>query len=56
MLPPHERSGIGPTVGIIIIVVLVLFGALYFWGAYLNSKNSVEQVPFIPDNSTEQTG
>lgn len=50
-----QGSGIGATVGIIIIIVLVLFGALYFWGAYLNRKNSVEQLPFIPDNSAADT-
>ena len=58
MLAPRQRqSGIGATVGIIVILVLVVLGALYFWGAYLNNKNSVDQLPFIPgDNSTQQTG
>lgn len=57
-LPVHqERSGLGSVVGIIIILVLLAFGALYFWGAYLNRKSSVELLPFIPgDNSTQQTG
>ena len=55
LLPPAHKtqSPLGPLVGIIIIVILLGFGALYFWGAYLNKKNSVEQLPFIPeDNST----
>jgi len=52
MLAPHEkRSNIGPTAGIIVILVLIVLGALYFWGAYLNQKNSVDQLPFI----TEET-
>jgi len=58
MLAPRERqSGVGPTVGIIVILILVVLGALYFWGAYLNNKNSIDELPFIPgDNSTQQTG
>ena len=54
-LPAHERrSGIGATMGIVIILVLVAFGALYFWGAYLNQKNSVDQLPFIPEGTQLQ--
>lgn len=59
MLPEHNRSrksGAGAWIGIIIIVILLGFGALYFWGAYLNKKNSIDQLPFIPGDSTQQTG
>lgn len=35
-------------VGTIIIVVLFLFGALYFWGEYLNARNTSEPLPLIP--------
>lgn len=53
----REKSGVGHWIGIFIIIVLLSFGALYFWGAYLNKKNSVDQLPFIPgDNSTQQAG
>lgn len=48
MLPAHKKSGIGPVVGIVIIVILVLFGALYFWGAALNARNTHEPLPLIP--------
>ena len=49
-----RKSGVGPWIGIVIIVILLGFGALYFWGAYLNRQNSVDQLPFIPgDNSTQ---
>lgn len=42
----------GPIVGIIIIVLLMLVGALYFWGARLNQRD-IDQLPLIPpDNST----
>lgn len=41
-------------IGIIIILVLLIVGALYFWGAHLNAQaNPEDQVPYIPaDNST----
>ena len=60
MLSEHNRatrkSGTGAWIGIAIIVILLGFGALYFWGAYLNSRNSVDQLPFIPGDSTQETG
>ena len=55
--PPVGGSGSGPTVGIIIIVILLVLGALYFWGAHLNSQNNPEdQLPLIPaSDSTTAT-
>lgn len=59
MLPEghHGRAGkesSGPIVGIIIIVLLAFFGALYFWGALLNQKQNPPA--YIPaENSTEAT-
>lgn len=55
-LPEHaKRSGsIGPWVGAIIVIVLLGFGALYFYGAYVNKKNSIEQLPFIPGDASTQ--
>ena len=53
-VPEQRKSGVGPTVGIIIILVLLIVGGLYFWGAHLNRQ--AEQLPFIPEqNSTSAT-
>lgn len=42
--------------GIIIIVILMMFGALYFWGAYLNAQNAEQQpLPLIPGDVTVTT-
>ncbi len=46
----------GPWIGALIIVILLAFGALYFWGAYLNKKNTVDPLPFIPGDNSDQTG
>lgn len=46
-----ERKPIGPIAGAIIVIVLLVAGGLYFWGAKLNSQISVE-TPYIPDDNT----
>jgi len=43
----HRPSSIGPWVGAIIIIVVLGFGALYFYGEYLNKQNTQEQLPLI---------
>ena len=43
-------TGNGPIVGTIIIIVLLIFGALYFWGAQLNREEA--PLPFIPGDAT----
>ncbi len=43
-----EKSGMGPLVGIIIVLALLLFGGLYFWGTHLNEKKGMEALPLIP--------
>lgn len=53
MLPEHtqthEKAKAGPVVGIVIVVVLMIFGGLYFWGAQLNKVE--EPLPLIPGDS-----
>ena len=46
-LEAPQKHGSGPIVGIIIILIVVLLGALYFWGALLNSKEEPETLPLI---------
>ncbi len=54
MIPEHaapkRRSGTGPIVGVFIIVLLLVVGALYFWGAELNRADA-QPLPFIPGDS-----
>jgi hypothetical protein len=49
---PKKKSGAGATVGTIIIVILMIFGALYFWGASLNANSRNNQPPLIPGDAT----
>ncbi|MSU73869.1 hypothetical protein EXS56_01885 [Candidatus Kaiserbacteria bacterium] len=52
LLPPAQKSPAGPVVGIIIIVVLLIIGAFYFWGAHLNAQNPEDTLPLIPGDSS----
>ena len=54
LLPPAQKPSYGPIIGIIIILVLLIIGAFYFWSAHLNQQpNPENQAPFIPaENST----
>ena len=50
--PPPKKSG-GPIVGVVIVLVLLIFGAFYVWGARLNNAGaSADQVPYIPAGTT----
>lgn len=55
MLPEHTKtrakSGAGPIIGVFIIVALLTFGGLYFWGAKLNASNT-DTLPLIPGDSS----
>jgi hypothetical protein len=44
-----ERKPVGPIAGAIIVIVLLIAGGLYFWGAKLNSQMS-QDMPYIPDD------
>lgn len=35
---PEKSGGMGPLIGIVIIIIVLIFGGLYFWGAQLNSQ------------------
>ncbi|HEY4525312.1 MAG TPA: hypothetical protein VJL39_03020 [Candidatus Paceibacterota bacterium] len=44
---PEKKSPMGPVVGTAILVVLLLFGALYFWGQTLNARAEQAPLPLI---------
>lgn len=54
-MPPPEtkHTSIGPVAGAIIIILLLISGGLYFWGAQLN-KNMESEVPYIPSDASMQ--
>jgi hypothetical protein len=52
LLPPKKSGSVGPIIGSLIILVLLVAGALYFWGAHLNSQNAKSQLPLIPAGTT----
>lgn len=46
---PPERKPIGPIAGAIIVIVLLVLGGLYFWGAQMNSR--IDETPYIPGDT-----
>lgn len=52
LLAAGHTSGSGPIIGVIVIVIMLILGGLYFWGAQLNRES--EQLPFIPGDSSAQ--
>lgn len=50
-----HKSSAGPLIGTAIVVILLLLGALYFWGAQLNRQKTMEQLPVILGDSTTTT-
>lgn len=60
LLPPADferqgKSSAGPIVGIVIIIILLIVGALYFWGAHLNNEARQSAVPYIPSSTSTIT-
>lgn len=35
----EEGSHMGPVIGTVIIIAILIFGGLYFWGAQINEQN-----------------
>lgn len=53
MTPEEQpRGGVGPIAGAIIVILLLVAGGLYFWGAKLNEKAQENTMPYIPSNDT----
>jgi hypothetical protein len=53
-IPPDEKpknQPVGPTVGIAIIILLLLAGALYFFNEAINHKTT-NAPPYIPGDKT----
>lgn len=43
---PEKKGGFGPIAGITIIIILLVLGGLYFWGAQLNNQAASESAVF----------
>ena len=44
----EKKTSVGSIVGIVIIVVILIFGGLYFWGAQLEKEQMMQdELPFI---------
>jgi hypothetical protein len=37
-MPAHEERNLGPAIGVIVIIALIVLGGLYFWGQRMDKK------------------
>lgn len=51
-IPEPHKSSIGPIAGAVIVILLLIAGGLYFWGAQLNKQQ--EPLPYIPSNDVPE--
>jgi uncharacterized membrane protein (DUF485 family) len=51
---PHDTS-FGATIGIIVIVIAVVLGALYVWGGQISNQRGTTQTTNITATSTATT-
>ena len=41
----EKSPGIGPWIGAVVVVIILLVGGLYFWGAQLNKQTAEDELP-----------
>jgi uncharacterized protein HemX len=49
----EKPTGVGPIIGVVIIVIVLIIGGLYFWGAQLVEKEAPEES--VPSNDADQS-
>jgi len=49
-MQPHTDKSIGPAIGIIVIIAVIVLGGLYFWGQRIDQQKAV--TPVVQDTST----
>lgn len=50
LLAAHKRSTAGPIIGAAIVILMLAFGAFYFWGAHLNRES--QPLPLIQGDAS----
>jgi len=50
------QKSAGPVIGIIIIVLVLVFGGLYFWGKRVTQEPTPEAIMNMPDSQLETLG
>ncbi len=53
---PHEKKSIGPLVGTLIVLLVLILGGLYLWGSKLEQDNMNNTPPFILGDDNADAG
>jgi uncharacterized protein HemX len=51
----EHHSHIAPILGVLLILLVLILGGLYLWGAALTEEQSTEETRVIPNNEPETT-
>lgn len=52
---PVEQKKIGPVIGILAVVIILIVSALYIFGTKLNTKPAVNVEPVVQETNTTNT-
>ncbi len=56
MMSSPKKTPVGPIIGLLIILAIIVIGTLYFWGQRVDTKNqAVQQAPTTEETSQPQT-
>ena len=44
MEPQQQKSGVGPIIGTVIIIALIILGGLYFWGKRVEESKATQNL------------
>ena len=53
MMNQPTRSPIGPVIGLIVILAIIIVGGLYFWGERVNETATIDTAPTVQEQQTE---
>jgi uncharacterized protein HemX len=51
--PSQSDKSVGPAIGVIIIILVVILGSLYFWGQRIENQNALESDGMENTNEAE---
>lgn len=51
----EPKGGMGPLIGSIIVIIILVIGAIYFWGDKLNKQEVTESQPAAALGATDDT-
>lgn len=51
----EKSQGFGPVIGIVVIILLLILGGLYFWGTELNKQAALDEMQTLDESMNNGT-